>query len=93
MKRVVVTALVLSILVLPGVFSTTPVLSGSVAYAQVADPAILEQLTKIRMMVADLEMKVHSREMVMSATARERAMQMLVDVTNMLLQMYLSSSE
>ena len=93
MKRVVVTVLVVSFLVLPGVFSTGPLPSGSVAYAQVSDATILEQLAKIKTMVADIEMKVQSKQMVMNATAREKAMKMLVDVTNMLLQMYLPSTE
>ena len=93
MKRVVVTALVVSFLVLPGVFSTAPVPSGSVAYAQVSDAAIMEQLAKIKTMVADLETKIQSKQMVLGPTGKGKAMQMLEDVSKMLLQLYSMGSD
>lgn len=92
MKRIVVTAMVASFLALAGVLSTAPVLSDSVAYAEVSDTAISEQLAKIKMMVSDIEMKVQAKTMVRNATGREKAMKMLVDATKMLEQLYLMDS-
>jgi len=88
MKRIVSTALVVSFLALAGALSVVPVRLDSVAYAEVSDKAIMDQLTKIKMMVADLEMKVQSKKMAMDAMGKEKTMKMLMDVTKMLEELY-----
>ncbi|MBI3330196.1 MAG: hypothetical protein HYZ81_26245 [Nitrospinae bacterium] len=84
MKRIVSTVLVVTFLSLAGVFSVAPVPLESVAYAQASDKAIMDQLTKIKAMVADVEMKVQSKKMAMDAMGMEKTMKMLMDVTKML---------
>jgi len=93
MKRVVVTVVVVSFLALAGVLSRAPVPSDSVAYAQASDAAIVAEIAKLKAMVADLETKVQSKQIVMGPTGRGKAMKMLEDVSKMLLELYSMGSD
>ena len=92
MKQIVSTTLVVSLLTLAGVFAVVPVPSGSVASAadketsdkETSDKEIMDQLTKIKKMVSDIEMKVKSKKMMMDAMGKEKTMKMLMEVTKML---------
>ncbi len=84
MKRIVSTVLVVGLLGLAGVLAVPPVPTGSVAYAEVSEKEIMDQLTKIHKMVTELEMKMKSKKMMMDAMGKEKTMKMLMDVTKTL---------
>ncbi len=84
MKRIVSTALLVSLLALVSVFAVAPAPLGSVAYAEVSDTALMDQLTKIKEMAADIEMKMKAKKMMMDAMGKEKTMERLMEVNRML---------
>lgn len=89
MKWIISTVLVVSLLTLPDVFAVVPVPSGpgaSAAEKETSDKEIMDQLTKIKKMVSDIEMKMKSKKMMMDAMGKEKTMKMLMEVTKMLQQ-------
>lgn len=84
MKRIVSTVLVVGLLGLAGVLAVPPVPTGSVAYAEVSEKEIMDQLTKIQKMVSDMEMMMKSKKMMMDAMGKEKTMKMLMEVTKTL---------
>ena len=84
MKQIISTVLVVSLLTLVGVFALAPVPLGSVAYAEVTEKELMDQLTKIKKMVSDMEMKMKSQKMMMDSMGKEKTMKMLMDVRKML---------
>lgn len=85
MKRIVSTVLVVSFLTLAGIFAVAPVPFGSVAYAaEVTDKQLMDQLSKIKKMVSEIEMKMKSKKMMMDAMGMEKTMKMLTDVNKVL---------
>ena len=84
MKQIVSTVLVVSFLALVGVFALAPVPLGSVASAEVTEKELMDQLTKIKKMVSDMEMKMKSKKMMMDSMGKEKTMKMLMDVRKML---------
>ena len=83
MSRIVSTLLVAGALVLAG--SPAPTLLWSpVAYAEPSDKEVMDQLLRIKSMVADMEMKMKSGSMAMDAMGKEKTMKMLADVEKML---------
>jgi len=84
MKRIASTILMASLLALAGPVAVAPVWSGGVAWAEVSDKEMEDQLAKIKKMVADIEMKMKSKKMAMDAMGKEKTMKMLMDVTKML---------
>ena len=87
MKRIVVSIVVVSFLALAGVLIEPPLPSGSVAAAEVSEKQVMDELTKVKKMVTDMEMKMKSKKMMMDSMGREKTMKMLKDVTRMLEQM------
>jgi hypothetical protein len=84
MKRIASTILMASLLAPAGPVAVAAVWSGGVAWAEVSDKEMEDQLAKIKKMVADIEMKMKSKKMAMDAMGKEKTMKMLMDVTKML---------
>lgn len=85
MKRIVSTVLVVSLLALGSVLAVAPALGGSVAYADhVTEQVLMEQLTKIKTMVSDIEMKMKTKKMMMSHKGMDQSMEMLMEITRIL---------
>ncbi|HEU5393770.1 MAG TPA: hypothetical protein VFV36_03120, partial [Candidatus Methylomirabilis sp.] len=75
MKRIVSTVLVVGLLALPGVPALAPVASAE----HVTEQALMEQLTKIKAMVGDLEMKMTTKKMLMmDPKGTDKTMDMLM---------------
>jgi hypothetical protein len=87
MKRIVASIVVVSFLTLAGVLVVPPLPSGSVAAAEMSEKEVMDELTKVKKMVADMEMKMKSKKMMMDAMGREKTMKMLKDVGRMLEEM------
>lgn len=68
------------------VLGPTPVGPGvpTVMAAEATDKEIEAELAKIKMMVADIEMKAKAGTMMMDSMGKEKAMKMLMDVTRTL---------
>lgn len=84
MKRIVSIVVVLTLMTLASTVAVVPVRVDSVAYAEVSDRQLMDQLTKIKKMTADIEMKMQGKKMMMDAMGRERTMKMLMSITEML---------
>lgn len=85
MKRTVSMILMVSVLGLAVVFAVPPVPVGSPAYAaEVTEKQLMDQLSKIKKMVSDIETKMKSKKMMMDAMAMDKTMKMLTDVTKVL---------
>lgn len=79
MKRILASVLVVTFLALG------PIPVGSVAYAEhVTEQVLMDQLTKIKAMVAEMEMKMMSKKMMMDPKGMDKTMDMLMEVTRML---------
>jgi hypothetical protein len=87
MKRILSCAVVVSFLAVAGVLVVPPLPSGSAAAAEVSEKQVMDELAKVKKMVADMEMKMKSKTMMMDAMGREKAMQMLKDISSMLERM------
>ncbi|MGH7378286.1 MAG: hypothetical protein ACREKK_12810, partial [Candidatus Methylomirabilales bacterium] len=73
MKRIVSTVLMASLLALPGVLAAGPAPWGSVAYADhVTEQVLMDQLTKIKRTVSDIEMKMKTKKMMMEPTGMHK---------------------
>jgi cob(I)alamin adenosyltransferase len=83
MKRIVSTVLIVSFLALTGILAAAPFLDGTVAYAEVSDDQIKDEISKIKKMIADLEKQLATPRK-MSATGMEKTMKMLKDVSKTL---------
>ncbi|MBI3007183.1 MAG: hypothetical protein HYY53_02600 [candidate division NC10 bacterium] len=84
MKRIVSTVLMASLLALPGVLAVGPALGGSVAYADhVTEQVLMDQLTKIKTMASDIEMKMKTKKM-MEPMGMHKTMDMLMQITRTL---------
>ena len=87
MKRIVSTVLVASLLALASILAVAPVPVGSVAYAEhVTEQVLMDQLTKIKRMVSDIEMKMKTGKMMMEPMGTHKTMDMLMQVTGTLEQ-------
>ena len=85
MKRIVSTVLVASLLALGSVLAVAPVPGGSVAYADhYSEQVLMDQLTKIKTMVSEMEMKMKTKQMMMDPKGMDKTMDMLMEVTRML---------
>jgi len=85
MKRIVSTVLVVSLLALGSVLAVAPAPGGSVAYAEhVTEQVLMDQLTKIKTMVSEMEMKMKTKQMMMDPKGMDKTMDMLMEVTRML---------
>ena len=85
MKRIVSTVLVVSLLALGSVLAVALAPGGSVAYADhVSEQALMDQLTKIKRMVSDTEMKMKTKKMMMEPMGMHKTMDMLMQVTGTL---------
>ena len=87
MKRIVASIVAVSFLALAGVLIEPPLPSSSVAAAEVSEKEVMDELTKVKKMVTDMEMKMKSKKMMMDTMGREKTMKMLKDVTRMLEEM------
>ncbi|MBI4610475.1 MAG: hypothetical protein HY726_15870 [Candidatus Rokubacteria bacterium] len=84
MKRTVSSILMVGVLGLAVLFAGTPVPVGSPAYAEVTEKQLMDQLSKIKKIVSDIETKMKSKKMMMDAMGMDKTMKMLADVTKML---------
>jgi len=85
MKRIVSTVLVASLVALGSVLAMGPAPVGSVAYAEhVTEQVLMDQLTKIKTMVSDIEMKMKTKKMMMSHKGMDQSMEMLMEITRIL---------
>lgn len=85
MKRIVSTVLVASLLALGSVLAVGPAPWGSVAYADhYSEKVLMDQLTKIKTMVSDVEMKMKTKKMMMEPMGMDKTMDMLMDITRIL---------
>ncbi len=85
MKRIVSTVRVVGLLALAGILAVAPVPVGSVAYAEhVTEQVLMDQLTKIKTMVSEMEMKMKTKQMMMDPKGMDKTMDMLMEVTRML---------
>lgn len=85
MKRIVSIVLMVGLLALPGVLAVGPALGGSVAYADhVTEQVLMDQLTKIKTMVSDIEMKMKAKKMMMEPMGMHKTMDMLMQITRTL---------
>jgi len=85
MKRIVSTVRVVGLLALAGILAVAPVPVGSVAYAEHAtEQVLMDQLTKIKTMVSEMEMKMKTKQMMMDPKGMDKTMDMLMEVTRML---------
>ncbi len=85
MKRIVSTVRVVGLLALAGILAVAPVPVGSVAYAEhVTEQVLMDQLTKIKTMVSEMEMKMKTKQMMMDPKGMDKTMDMLMEITRML---------
>jgi hypothetical protein len=85
MKRIVSTVLVASLLALGSVLAVGPAPVGSVAYAEhVTEQVLMDQLGKVKAMIADIEMKMKTKKMMMSHKGMDQSMEMLMEITRIL---------
>jgi hypothetical protein len=82
MKRTVSTVIVVSFLALAGAPATAPFLDGP-AYAQTGDKQIMDEISKIKKMVADLEKQITSSRST-TAAGKDKTMKMLKDASQTL---------
>jgi len=80
----IVSGILLAVVTLVGAPAVAPVLSSSVAYAEVSDQQITDQLLKIKRMLADLEESLNTKKMRPDATRRETMMPMLNEIERLL---------
>ncbi|OLC38742.1 MAG: hypothetical protein AUH81_03430 [Candidatus Rokubacteria bacterium 13_1_40CM_4_69_5] len=83
MRRIVSTIMIVSFLALAGIPAPAPFLEGSAAYAQASDKQIMDELSKIKKMVADLEKQISSSRK-MTPAGKEKTMKMLKDASTTL---------
>src|SRR5205809_168733 len=67
-----------------GTAAGAPVLSSSVVYAEVSDEQLMDQVLKIKRMLADLEESLEAKKMPTDATRREKMMPMLNEIERIL---------
>ena len=79
----IVSGILLGVVTLVGTAAVAPVLSSSVVYAEVSDQQIMDQLLKIKRMLADLEGSLKAK-MPTDATRREKMMPMLNEIERIL---------
>lgn len=85
MKRILSTIRVVSLLALGSILAVAPVPVGSVVYAEhVTEQVLMDQLTKIKTMVSEMEMKMKTKQMMMDPKGMDKTMDMLMEVTRML---------
>jgi hypothetical protein len=87
MKRIVASIVAVSVLTLAGVLVEPSLPSGAVMAAEVSEQEVMNELTKVKKMVADLEAKMKSKKMMMDAMGRDKTMKMLKEVTRTLEEM------
>ncbi len=80
----IVSGILLAVVTLVGTPAVAPVLSSSVVYAEVSDQQIMDQLLKIKRMLADLEGSLRAKKMSTDATRREQMMPMLNEIERIL---------
>jgi len=80
----IVSGILLGVVTLVGTAAVAPVLSSSVVYAEVSDQQIMDQLLKIKRMLADLEGSFKAKKMPTDATRREKMMPMLNEIERIL---------
>ena len=84
MKRIVSTVLVVSLLALGSVLAVALAPGGSVAYADhYSEQVLMDQLSKIKTMVSDIEMKMKTKKM-MEPMGMHKTMEKLMQVTRTL---------
>ncbi len=85
MKRIVSTVRVVGLLALASILAVAPVPVGSVAYAEhVTEQVLMEQLGKAKAMIAEMEMKMKTKKMMMSHKGMDQSMEMLMEITRIL---------
>jgi len=79
----IVSGVLLAVVTLVGTPAVAPVLSSSVVYAEVSDEQLMDQVLKIKRMLADLE-SLGAKKMPTDATRREKMMPMLNEIERIL---------
>jgi len=80
----IVSGVLLAVATLVGTPAVAPVLSSSVVYAEVSDEQLMDQVLKIKRMLADLEESLEAKKMPTDATRREKMMPMLNEIERIL---------
>src|SRR5438034_910201 len=80
----IVSGVLLAVVTLVGTPAVAPVLSSSVVYAEVSDEQLMDQVLKIKRMLADLEESLEAKKMPTDATRREKMMPMLNEIERIL---------
>jgi len=78
----------LAVVMLVGTPAVAPVLSSSVIYAEVSDEQLMDELLKIKRMVADLEGSLEAKKMPADATRRGEMMPMLNEIERLLKEVH-----
>jgi hypothetical protein len=84
----IVSGILLVVVTLVGAPAVAPVLSGSVVNAEVSDEQLMDELLKIKRMLADLEKSVEAKKMTTDATRREKVMPMLNEIERLLREVH-----
>ena len=85
MKRIVSTVRVVGLLALASILVVAPVPVASVAYAEhVTEQVLMDQLGKVKAMIAEMEMKMKTKKMMMSHKGMDQSMDMLMEITRIL---------
>jgi len=80
----IVSGVLLAVLTLVGTPAVAPVLTSSVIYAEVSDEQLMDELLKIKRMLADLEGSLEAKKMPADPTRREKMMPMLNEIERLL---------
>jgi hypothetical protein len=80
----IVSGLLLALLALLGAPTVAPVLSRSVVHAEVSEQQLMEQLRKIKDMMADLEARLNARTGQTEPVRREKMMDNLNEIERLL---------
>jgi len=78
----------LAVVMLVGTPAVAPVLSSSVIYAEVSHEQLMDELLKIKRMVADLEGSLEAKKMPADATRRGKMMPMLNEIERLLKEVH-----
>jgi hypothetical protein len=84
----IVSGILLAAVTLVGTPAVAPVLSSSVIYAEVSDEQLMDELLKIKRMLADLEGSIEAKRMPSDAGRREKMMPMLNEIERLLKEVH-----